>query len=80
VSVRTEIVALILVESQVKFRSVLDDRTVERRQEHMVLIVKLGYRNNQQTMVLTGIAVYEGRTAISTRSIGPEEFTTETLL
>jgi hypothetical protein len=46
----------------------------------MVLIVKLGYRNNQQTMVLTGIAIYEGRTAISTRSIGPEEFTTETLL
>jgi hypothetical protein len=80
VSVRTEIVALILVESQVEFRSVLDDRTVERRQEHMVLIVEFRHRNNQQTMVLAGIAVYEGRTAISARPVSPEEFTTETFL
>jgi hypothetical protein len=72
VSVRTEIVALILVESQVEFRSVLDDRTVERRQEHMVLIVELWYRNNQQTVILARVAVHKRRTAISARSVGPE--------
>jgi hypothetical protein len=46
----------------------------------MVLIVKLRYRNNQQTVILAGITVYQSRTAISARSIRPEEFTTETLL
>jgi hypothetical protein len=38
----------------------------------MVLIIKLWHRYNQQTMILAGIAVYEGRTAISARPIGPE--------
>ena len=80
VSVRTEIVALILVKPEVELSTVLDDRTVERGEEHMVLVIQLGYRNNQQTMVLARIAVYECRRAISARAIGPEEFTSETLL
>jgi hypothetical protein len=46
----------------------------------MVLIIEFWHRNNQQTMVLAGIAVYECRTAISARPVSPEEFTTETFL
>jgi hypothetical protein len=38
----------------------------------MVLIIEFWYRNNQQTMILAGVTVYKGRTAISTRAIGPE--------
>ena len=72
VSVRTECVALILVESQVELCAMLDHRTVERRQEHMVLVIELRYRYYQQTMVLTRIAVYECRAAISARTIGAE--------
>jgi hypothetical protein len=50
----------------------LDYRTVERRQEHMVLVIEFRYRYHQQTMVLTRIAVYECRAAISARTIGAE--------
>jgi hypothetical protein len=38
----------------------------------MVIVIELGHRYYQQTMILAGIAVYEGRTAISARPIGPE--------
>ena len=64
VSVRTVVVALILVEPQVELSAMLYHRTVERRQEHMVLIVELGYRNNQQTVVFARITVYECRRAV----------------
>jgi hypothetical protein len=46
----------------------------------MVLVVELRYRNNQQTVVLTRIAVHKRGTAIGTRTVSAEEFTTETLL
>jgi hypothetical protein len=72
VSVRTERVALILVESQIELCAMLDYRTIERRQEHMVLVIEFRYRYNQQTMVLARIAVYESRAAISARTIGAE--------
>jgi hypothetical protein len=77
VSLRTEVVALILVEAQVELCSVLDDRTVERRQEHMVLVVNLRYGYNQQTMVLARITVYKGRAAIGARPVGSEQFTAQ---
>ena len=80
VSIRTEGVALILVEAQVEFRSMLDYRTVERREQHMVLVVKLRYGNNQQTVVLARIAVYECRRAVGARPVCTEQFTTQTLL
>ena len=57
VSLRTEIVALILVEAQVELRSMLNHRAVERRQQNVVLIVQLGHGNNKQTVVLARIAV-----------------------
>ena len=72
VSIRTERVALILVQAEVELCSVLDDRTVERRQQHMVIVVELRYRNDQQTVVLTRIAVHEGRRAIGARTVGAE--------
>ncbi len=72
VSVRTEVVALILVKSQVELSSMLDNRTVERRQEDMIVIIELRHGNHQQTMVLTRITIHECGTAIRTRTIGPE--------
>jgi hypothetical protein len=80
VSVRTEIVALILVQSEVELGSMLDNRTVERRQEHMVLIIQLRYGNYQQSVVLTRVAVYKRRAAICARTVCSEELTAETLL
>ena len=66
VSVRTERVALILVEAEVEFCTMLDDRTIERRQKNMVIIVELRNGNNQQTVVLTCVTVYKCRTAVGT--------------
>jgi hypothetical protein len=61
VAFRTVVVALVLVESQIELRTVLNHRTVERRQENVVLIVQLWYGNNEQTVVLTGVAIYKSR-------------------
>ena len=55
VSVRTEIVALILVESQVEFRPVLDDRTVERRQQNMVVVGTLVASNSRMYLCPFGL-------------------------
>jgi hypothetical protein len=38
----------------------------------MVLVIELGYRNNQQTVVFARIAIYECRRAIGTRTVGTE--------
>ena len=56
---RAIVIPLVLVESEIEFCSMLDDRTIERRQQHMVLIVQLWHRNNQQTVIFTRIAVNE---------------------
>ena len=76
----TVIVALILVETEIKLRPVLDYSWVERRQKNMVLIVKFGNRHNQQTMILASITVNDGRTGVSTRTIRPKQFLVEAFL
>ena len=66
VTLRAEIVALILVESEVELSAVLYDRTVEGRQQNVVLVVELWYGNNEQTVVLTRVTVDERRRAVGT--------------
>ena len=57
---RAEIVALILVQSEIELCTMLNDRDVERRKEHMVLVVDTRYGNNEQSMILARIAVNNG--------------------
>ena len=80
VSVWTEIIALILVQTEVELGAMLDNRTVERRQQHMVLVIELGYGNYQQSVVLARITVYQCRAAVGARTVGSEELTDKTLL
>jgi hypothetical protein len=80
VTLRAEIVALILVESEVELCSVLDDRTVERREQHMVLVVELRNGNNQQTVILARVTVYQRRRTISARTVCTKQFTTKGFL
>ncbi len=68
-TLRAEIVALVLMESEIELSTVLNHRTVERRQKNMILVIELWYGNNEQTMILTRIAVNECRTAIGTRTV-----------
>jgi len=71
VTLRAVVVALILVESEVKLSTVLNDRTVERREQNMILIVEFRYGNNEQTVVFTGVTVYQRRGAVGSRAVRP---------
>jgi hypothetical protein len=54
------------VESEVELSAVLYHRTVEGRQQNVVLVVELWYGNNEQTVVLTRVTVDERRRAVGT--------------
>ncbi len=55
------VVALILVQTEVESCSMLDDTTVERREQHMVFVVEFRHGNDKQTVVLACVAVYYRR-------------------
>ena len=55
------VVALILVEAEVEFSSMLYDCHVERRQQHMVLVIQFWDGNHEQAVVLARVAVDNGR-------------------
>jgi choline dehydrogenase-like flavoprotein len=80
VSVGTEVVALVLVQAKVELRTVLDDSAVERREQHMVLIVQAGDRNDKQPMVLAGVAVDNRGAGVGSRPVGPEDFFAQRVL
>ena len=77
---RAEVVALILVEAQVELSSVLYHRAVERRQQDMVLVVKLGDRYNQQTVVLTRVTVDKRRRTVGTTAVRAEQLAAKAFL
>jgi hypothetical protein len=52
------------VESEVELGTVLNNRTIKRREQDMVLIVQFRYGNNEQTVVFAGVAVNECRAAV----------------
>ena len=64
-SAGTVVVALIFVEPKVEFSAVLDDRAVERREQYVVLIVELWHGYDEQSVVLTGVAIQDCRTRVS---------------
>ena len=57
---RAVVVALILVQSKVKLGTVLNDGDVERREQDMVLVVELGNRHDQQTMIFSRVTLHNG--------------------
>ena len=46
-SIRTKVVSLIFMQPQVKLRTVLNYRFIQRRQQHMIFIVEIGDGNHQ---------------------------------
>jgi hypothetical protein len=80
VTLRAVVVALILVETEVELSTVLNDRTVERREQNVVLIVEFRHGNNEQTVIFTGVTVYQCRGAVGSRAVRSKQFTTERLL
>jgi hypothetical protein len=80
VTLRAVVVALILVESKIELCTVLNYRTVKRREQYMILVIQLRYGNHEQTVVLTGVAIYKGRRTVGTGTVCPKQFTTQRLL
>ena len=71
-SVGTEVIALIFVQSQIKLCTVLNYRFVQRREQHMILIVQVGDRNHQQAVIFACVTIYNRCTMIGTRLICTE--------
>ena len=65
-------VTLVAVQSQVERRTVLDDGLVERGQQHMVVVVELGNRDDQQAMLLAGVAANDGGAVVGSRLVGSQ--------
>ena len=59
VPVGTVNVALVAVQAKVERRAVLNHRLVQAREQHMVVIIKFGYRNHQQAMLLAGVTTHD---------------------
>ena len=57
VTFRTVVVALILVESKIELCSMLDDCHVERRKQHVVLVVEFRHGYHEQSVILARVAV-----------------------
>ena len=49
---RTVVVALVLVQAEVKLSSMLNHRNIQRTQEHMILIVQFRNRHDKQSVIL----------------------------
>ena len=69
VSARTEVVSVVLMQTEIELGSMLNDSSVEARQQNVVLIVEFRHRHNQQTMILSCIAVHNGCATVGTRTI-----------
>ena len=65
-------VALVTVQSQIERCAVLNDGLVECGQQHMVVVVELGHRDDQQAVLLAGIAAHDSGAMISPRLIGAQ--------
>ena len=63
---------LVAVQSQVERRSVLYDRLVERGQQHVVAVVERWDGNDQQAVLLAGVAANNGGAVIGPRLIGAQ--------
>ena len=57
VTFRAEIVALILVEAKIELCSVLDDRHIKRRKQHVILVIQFRNGYDKQSMILARVTV-----------------------
>ena len=58
VAQRTEVVALVLMQTKIEFSTMLNHRNIQRTQEDMIVIVQFRNRYNQKSVVLTDITVH----------------------
>ena len=59
-------VAPVFMQAQIERRAMLNHSLVQGRQHHMVVLVQLGNGDNQQSMLLTSVAINNRRVLQST--------------
>ena len=72
--------ALILMETEVELCPMLHNRLVQRTQQHVILVVQIGNRKDQQAMILAGVAIDDGRAMVGARPVSPEDLTRQRFL
>ena len=72
---RREHVALVLMQTEVELSPVLHDGFVKRAQQHVVFIVQVGDREDQQTVVFARVAIDDGRAMVGARSVCAQNLT-----
>ena len=80
VALGAEVVSDVFVETEVELRTMLYDGLVERREQHMVLVVEGVNGDNEQAMVLADVAAYERGGAIRTGLCRQQELLAERVL
>ena len=80
VTFRAEIIALILVQAQIKLGTMLNNCHIETREQHMILIVQFGNRYNEQSMILSSVTVNNGAARIGTRAVGTKQLARQRIL
>ena len=77
VTVGAETSAFILVKAKVEFGAVLDHGLIERREDHVVVIVQIWLRHDQQTVVFPRVAIHDGGAVIGALTVCAEHFARE---
>ena len=80
VTLRTVVVALILMQTQVELGAMLNDGAVERRQQHVVLVVEFRNRYDEQAVILADIAIHNRRARVSARTVGAKQLLRQRIL
>ena len=76
----TIIFSLVLVQSEIKLGSMLNNRLIKGREQHMVLVVQVGHGHNQQAVIFSDVATYQCSRTIRTRLIRNQEFLEQAVL
>ena len=71
---RAEIIAVVFVNAEIELCSMLNDRFVARRQQHMVVAIQFGNRHYQQAVVFTRIAVDNRGAGVCAGFVGAQHF------
>ena len=73
-AIRAIVVTLILMKAHVKLSTMLDNRFIQRRQQHMVFVIQFRNGDNKQSMVFARIAINDCSAMVSSGTIRTKHF------
>ena len=70
VTIRTEIIPFVLLNSKIELCSVLIHRFVQRGEQYMIRIIDFGQRNYQLSMIFAGVAINQRCAVVGACAVG----------